>query len=121
MQIKPNGNAYLLGKFESKELKITSTPTADFVFNDTYELPTLEYVENFIKEHKHLPEIAAAKEMEKNGVNIGEFQIQLLQKIEELTLHTIEQEKKIKELESKNDYLESLAKRITKLEELLKE
>jgi len=53
-------------------------------------------VEKHIKEKKHLPEIASAKQMEKEGVNVGEFQIKLLQKIEELTLYTIEQNKQLK-------------------------
>ena len=96
-----NGNASLQGKFEAKEVKVTLTPTADFVFEEDYNLPKLEEVEKHIKEKKHLPEIASAKEMEKEGVNVGEFQIKLLQKIEELTLYTIEQNKRIKNLEEK--------------------
>ena len=59
----------------------------------------MEAVEKHIKEKKHLPEIASAKEMEKEGLNIGEFQIKLLQKIEELTLYSIEQSKQIKKLQ----------------------
>jgi hypothetical protein len=96
--LSTNGNASLQGKFEAKEIKVTLTPTADFVFEEDYKLPKLEEVEKHIKEKKHLPEIASAKQMEKEGVNVGEFQIKLLQKIEELTLYTIEQNKKIKEL-----------------------
>ena len=123
LKISHTGNAALHGKFEAKEIKVSLTPTADFVFENDYNLPTLEFIENFIKEKKHLPEIASAKEMEKNGVNIGPFQIQLLQKIEELTLYTIQQEKKIKEqadkienLESLNNKLLELQKRIVQLE-----
>jgi len=86
-------NASLQGKLEAKEIKVTETPTADFVFEEDYNLPTLQTVEKHIKEKKHLPEIASAKEMEKEGVNVGEFQIKLLQKIEELTLYIIEQNK----------------------------
>lgn len=98
-EISQAGNAYLKGKFEAKEIKVTKTPTADFVFADDYSLPKLEDVERHIKEKRHLPEIASAAEMEKEGVNIGEFQIKLLQKIEELTLYSIQQEKRIKQLE----------------------
>jgi hypothetical protein len=94
--LKPNGNAALQGKFEAKEIKVTLTPTADFVFAEDYKLPKLEDVEKHIKENKHLPEIASANQMEKEGVNVGEFQIKLLQKIEELTLYTIEQNKQLK-------------------------
>ncbi|MBM7417898.1 MULTISPECIES: hypothetical protein [Chryseobacterium] len=99
--IGPFGDAALYGKFEAKEIKVTLTPTADFVFAEDYDLPKLEDIEKYIKEKKHLPEVASAKQMEKEGVNVGEFQIKLLQKIEELTLYTIEQNKRIKELESK--------------------
>ncbi|TYP76863.1 hypothetical protein [Aquimarina intermedia] len=123
MKLTHNGNLAIYGKIESNEVKVSLTPTADFVFENDYNLPTLDFIENYIKEKKHLPEIAAAKEMKKNGVNIGEFQIQLLQKIEELTLYTINQEKKIneqaneiKELKSLNDEFIELQSRIEKLE-----
>lgn len=96
LTLKANGNAALQGKFEAKEIKVTLTPTADFVFAEDYALPKLEDIEKYIKAKKHLPEIASAKEMEKEGVNVGEFQIKLLQKIEELTLYTIEQSKQLK-------------------------
>ncbi|GGF03506.1 hypothetical protein SAMN05443634_111119 [Chishuiella changwenlii] len=98
LNLHNNGNAALYGKFEAKEIKVTETPTADFVFEENYKLPTLQEVEKHIKEKKHLPEIASAKEMEKEGVNVGEFQIQLLQKIEELTLYMIEQNKETNKL-----------------------
>ncbi|MFC7346608.1 hypothetical protein ACFQO9_07780 [Chryseobacterium zhengzhouense] len=100
-------NASLQGKFEAKEIKVTLTPTADFVFAEDYDLPKLEDVEKHIKEKKHLPEIASAKQMEKEGVNVGEFQIKLLQKIEELTLYTIEQNKLIKEQQKRIEVLEN--------------
>ncbi|WBV59514.1 hypothetical protein PFY12_10645 [Chryseobacterium camelliae] len=105
-----NGNAMVQGKLEAKEIKVTLTPTADFVFEEDYALPKLEEVEKHIKEKKHLPEIASAKEMEKEGVNVGEFQIKLLQKIEELTLYTIEQNKLIKEQQKRIEKLENNSK-----------
>ncbi|MFT3917827.1 hypothetical protein [Cloacibacterium sp.] len=94
-------NMKVNAKIEAKEVKVTTTPTADFVFAEDYHLPKLEAVEKFVTENKHLPEIASAKEMEKQGVNVGEFQIKLLQKIEELTLYIIQQDKRMKELELK--------------------
>ncbi|WP_260310057.1 hypothetical protein [Riemerella anatipestifer] len=101
--ISDNGNMSLpTGKFEAKEVKVTTTPTADFVFAEDYQLPKLEEIEKHIRDKKHLPEIASAIQMEKDGVNIGEFQIKLLQKIEELTLYIIELNKRINELEKKN-------------------
>ncbi|WP_053327231.1 hypothetical protein [Chryseobacterium gallinarum] len=114
LAIKPNGNALLNGKFEAKEIKVTSSPTADFVFDENYDLPRLEDIEKHIKEKKHLPEIASAKMMEKEGVNVGEFQIKLLQKIEELTLYSIEQNKQIKQLQEENKTLKSESEEINK-------
>ncbi|UWX60936.1 ELKS/Rab6-interacting/CAST family protein [Chryseobacterium oranimense] len=116
-----NGNALIHGKFEAKEVKVTQTPTADFVFENEYDLPKLEDVEKFIKEKKHLPEIASAKVMDKDGVNIGEFQIKLLQKIEELTLYSIEQNKQIKSLQEENKTLKSQSEKIDKLEKKLEQ
>jgi hypothetical protein len=121
MAISPNGNASLQGKFEAKEVKVTLTPTADFVFETDYNLPKLEDVEKHIKEKKHLPEIVSAKVMEKEGVNIGEFQIKLLQKIEELTLYSIDQNKKIKQLQEENKVLQSQSKEIEELKKQVQE
>lgn len=122
LKISPSGNASLIGKLEAKEIKITHTPTADFVFESDYYLPNLEEVERHIKEKKHLPEIASAKTMEKEGVNIGSFQIQLLQKVEELTLYSIEQNKQLKnqqqriqQLERENTELKNLHQEVEQL------
>ncbi len=69
----------------------------DFVFAPSYNLPSLEQVETFVKANKHLPEVPTSKEVEANGVDLGANQAKLLQKIEELTLYLIEQNKLIKE------------------------
>jgi len=105
LRLSDDGDMALFGKLEAKEVKVTLTPTADFVFDEEYKLPELDEVEKHIKEKKHLPEIASAAQMKKEGVNIGEFQIKLLQKIEELTLYTIEQNKQLKKLQENNDRL----------------
>ena len=122
---KIQSNLAVLGKIESTEIKVTTSPTADFVFEEDYNLPTLKSIEKHIKEKKHLPEIASAKEMKKNGINVGDFQIQLLQKIEELTLYTIAQEKEIKELKkekAKNrkqqEEIEELKKQNSRIKDL---
>lgn len=99
-------------KIEAKEIKVTVTPTADFVFEESYDLPKLEEIEKHIKEKKHLPEIASAKVMEKEGLNIAEFQIKLLQKIEELTLYSIEQNKQLK---SQSEEIKVLKEQMQKL------
>ncbi|CAM3714842.1 hypothetical protein ELOC111193_17650 [Elizabethkingia occulta] len=105
-------DARLNGKLEAREIKVTTTPTADFVFEDSYQLPNLESVEKHIKEKKHLPEIASAAEMQKEGVNIGDFQIKLLQKIEELTLYQIQLNKEVTNLKQENIQLKETLQKI---------
>ena len=78
---------------------VDSVYGADFVFDNNYQLRSLQDVYSFVKEHGHLPEIQSAVDMQQNGINMSEFQIQLLQKIEELTLYIIQQDNRIKELE----------------------
>ena len=82
------------GKIRAKEIKV-ETNWADFVFTKDYNLPTLEEVEKHIKEKGHLKDIPSAKEVEKDGIFLGEMNAKLLQKIEELTLYTIQQQKQI--------------------------
>ncbi|MDV3954749.1 hypothetical protein J2O08_12625 [Elizabethkingia anophelis] len=112
MMIAPNGNISVSNKLEAREIKVTTTPTADFVFEDSYQLPNLESVEKHIKEKKHLPEIASAAEMQKEGVNIGNFQIKLLQKIEELTLYQIQLNKEVTNLKQENIQLKETIQKI---------
>ena len=96
----PESKLAVNGTITTKKIKITANIVggADFVFEDDYDLKPLEEVESFIKENKHLPEIPSAKDMKENGLDMSEFQIKLLQKIEELTLHTIRQEKEMAEM-----------------------
>ncbi|KXX69421.1 hypothetical protein [Flammeovirga sp. SJP92] len=64
-----------------------------------YKLKSLEEVEKHIKEHKHLPDVPSAKEVEEKGVNVGETEAMLLRKIEELALYLMEQNQSIKKIE----------------------
>lgn len=68
---------------------------ADYVFANTYKLPTLKKVEAFIKAHKHLPDVPSTAQVEKEGLDVGENQAVLLKKIEELTLYVIEMGKRL--------------------------
>ena len=63
------------------------------MFDQKYRLPSLAEVEQFIKEHQHLPDIPSATEVEQNGLDLGENQALLLKKIEELTLYVIDLKK----------------------------
>jgi hypothetical protein len=75
---------------------------ADYVFEKDYDLKPLEEVEAFINANGHLPNVPTASEIEKEGLNLGEMDAKLLEKIEELTLYVIELKKEINELKSKN-------------------
>lgn len=102
------------GKIRAKEIKV-ETNWSDFVFENGYDLPTLEEVEKHIIEKGHLKDVPSAKEVEENGILLGEMSAKLLQKIEELTLYSIDQEKRIKSLEKMNvKLLETVAKLMEK-------
>ncbi|MEQ3162094.1 hypothetical protein AAA214_02950 [Parabacteroides goldsteinii] len=87
------------GTIRAKEIKV-ETGWADFVFAPDYNLPSLREVESHIKEHRHLPGIPTEAEVKKNGANLGEMNVKLLQKVEELTLYVIQQNKEIESLKS---------------------
>ncbi|WP_422860393.1 hypothetical protein ACOKFD_05910 [Flagellimonas sp. S174] len=106
------------GEIRAKEIKV-ETGWSDFVFYDNYKLPTLEEVENYINLKGHLKDIPSAEEVKENGIYLGEMDSKLLQKIEELTLYTIQQEKEIKELNEELHELKSLAGRVSEIEKLL--
>ncbi|WP_268225624.1 hypothetical protein [Sinomicrobium oceani] len=82
------------GKIRAKEIKV-ETGWSDFVFEESYHLPTLEEVEQHIKEKGHLKDIPSAKQVKENGIFLGEMDAKLLQKIEELMLYTLQQQKEI--------------------------
>ena len=89
-------------------------------FKSGYDFKSLEEIEAFIKNRRHLPGIKSTAQVIKEGVwNLSESNLQNLEKIEELFLHTIEQEKKIKALQSENDTLTNELNSIKKdLEEI---
>lgn len=97
----PDEKLTVAGNIHAQEVKVTigAGTGPDYVFEPDYNLPTLESIETFIKSEKHLPEIPSAYEMEENGVQLGEMNMLLLKKIEELTLYVIEQNKRIEKLE----------------------
>jgi hypothetical protein len=97
------------GAVKAEELVI-DTVGADFVFEDEYKLRSLEDVESFVAENNHLPEIPSAAEMQSQGAKIGELSIKLLQKVEELTLYTIEQQKRMAAIEKENQRLAGMVK-----------
>ncbi|KUG12709.1 hypothetical protein BEI02_12950 [Elizabethkingia sp. HvH-WGS333] len=114
--IKPQNKLDVNGTVHSKEVKVDMAGWADFVFQKDYRLPTLEEVEQHINEKGYLPNVPNTKEVIENGLLLGENQKLLLQKIEELTLYSIEQNKQNKELfhlvEKQQEQIKNLEKNI---------
>lgn len=108
----PSAKLDVRGKILSEEVEVKiasadqfvakTTEWSDYVFEDDYKLNSLEETESYIKENKHLPGIPSEAEVRQKGVNIGEMQAKLLAKIEELTLHLIEQNKEMQSLKQQN-------------------
>jgi hypothetical protein len=95
----PDQKLTVKGKIHTEEVIVDlNVPVADYVFKPNYKLMPLPEVEQFVKANSHLPEIPSAAEITKNGLSMGEMQNKLLQKVEELTLYIIEQQKEIEEL-----------------------
>ncbi|MFC1223643.1 hypothetical protein ACFE6N_07525 [Pedobacter sp. BG31] len=85
------------GNIRAKEIKVEATDWPDYVFKAGYQLLNLHETENYINTHKHLPGVPAAAIVEKEGIALGEMNKILLKKIEELTLHLIDQHKSIRQ------------------------
>lgn len=98
----PDQKLTVKGKIHTQEIivDLQGAVAPDYVFEEDYDLKSLKEIEDYIKENKHLPEVPSAKTMEKEGVYLKKMNLLLLKKVEELTLHLIEQEKRIKKLES---------------------
>ncbi|MFA9391536.1 MAG: hypothetical protein ACERKD_17130 [Prolixibacteraceae bacterium] len=91
---------YVYGRIKAYEIVVDQTAWADFVFNKDYSLKPLSEVEQFIEINSHLPDVPSKSDVRKDGVNLGEMNAILLQKIEELTLYLLDQEKRILSLEA---------------------
>lgn len=106
----PDAKLTVNGDIHAKEVRVDLNIPADYVFEkyytgnsslkEEYIMPSLNQVEAYTKENNHLPGIPSAKEIQEEGLQLGEMTNLLLQKIEELTLYTIEQQKRIEALEN---------------------
>ncbi len=107
----PDEKLTVKGKIHAEEVRVDLSVPADYVFEKyytgesklkaDYTMPTLEEVEAFTKANNHLPNVPSAKQIQEEGLHLKEMTNLLLQKIEELTLYTIEQQKEIKALKEK--------------------
>jgi len=91
----PTCKLEVAGTIKAEEI-LVEAKTADFVFDENYKLRSLVETEKYIKANRHLPDIPSAEKFEKSGINLAEMNKLLLQKIEELTLYLVEQDKKLK-------------------------
>jgi hypothetical protein len=90
------------GHIRAREIRVDQDNWPDYVFTKDYQLPTLEAIQKYIQEKGHLPNIPSAQEVETNGIELGEMNRLLLEKIEEQMLYILQLEKRIQELENKN-------------------
>lgn len=103
-------NLLVKGGILTEKVKValaSSADWADYVFEPSYNLLSLEEVETFTKENKHLPNVPSATEMAKNGLDVNETSKMFMEKIEELTLYMIELNKEVKALKVENDILKA--------------
>ncbi|SFC82785.1 hypothetical protein SAMN05421747_13213 [Parapedobacter composti] len=96
----PQAKLAVNGNILAKEVKVkTDISVPDYVFESDYELPSLAEIEAYVKQHKHLPEVPSAADIQRDGLDLAAMNLLLLKKVEELTLHMLRQEARIKELE----------------------
>ncbi len=105
----PRAKLTVNGKIRAEEVEVMpNINVPDYVFEEDYDLRTLEEVESYITKNKHLPEIPSAASIdEKGSLSLGTLNLLLLKKIEELTLYTIQQQK---ELDQQKELIRELSK-----------
>lgn len=104
--VSVSGDFLSQGNISAQKVKVTPNGWADYVFDSSYSLRPLNEVEHFIKSNGHLPEIPAAHEVEKNGVDVGELLKLQQAKIEELTLYLIDLKKENNEIRKRMEKME---------------
>ena len=102
----PSAKLAVEGNIKAREIKVESTVWPDYVFEKSYQLLTLEETDKYIKENGHLPGIPSAVEVKKNGIELGDMNAKLLQKIEELTIHLFVKDKQMNEMKAMNEAYE---------------
>lgn len=116
----PAHKLHVAGAVRATSFISDTTTYADFVFKPDYQLPALSEVESHIKERGHLPGIPSEAEAKRDGIDVTKLQIQLLQKVEELTLHLIRLEKEnvaqTATIAEQSAFMAEQAKRIQQLE-----
>jgi hypothetical protein len=110
----PDYKLDVLGTIRATEIKV-ATGWSDFVFDDNYNLPSIDEVKSYIEENKHLPDIPSAKEIQDGGLSVADMMAKQMQKIEELTLYVIEHNKQMAE---QNKRIEEMKEELAELKKM---
>jgi len=102
-----NGNVLVSGTVKAGAFKVGTQylNVPDYVFDEGHPLMPLDELREFVVREKHLPNIPSADEIKKHGLSLSDFQMKLLEKIEELTLHTLAQQEEIETLKAQLNHL----------------
>lgn len=112
----PKSKLSVNGQIRATEVKVLADISVpDYVFEPDYELRTLKETKEYITKNKHLPEIPSASEINENGIDLGDMNMRLLKKIEELTLYQIEMLERLEKLETENTRIDELEKKLQEL------
>ncbi len=123
----PDERLVVDGRIKAEEIHMDEVTPADYVFDEDYDLMSLDALKAFVQHHGHLPGIAPGAQMEAEGVSVGRMQTRLLEKVEELMLYTIDQHRTLssqrkvidaqgQQLARQERYIESLEQRLSKLD-----
>lgn len=100
------------GMVRARKVKVDSETWPDYVFEKDYKLLPLDELEIFLIQNKHLPSVPSEQQIKEEGIDLGEMNVKMMEKIEELTLYLIQQNK---ELEKQNKELEELKAEVARL------
>ena len=125
----PDERLVVDGRIKAEEIHLEDVTPADYVFDEDYDLMSLDALKEHIRERGHLPGIAPGAEMEAEGVSVGRMQTRLLEKVEELMLYTIDQHRTLatqrkfideqeRQLAAQQRYIDSLERRLSTLEKI---
>ncbi|PUZ27005.1 hypothetical protein GA0116948_104234 [Chitinophaga costaii] len=105
--LTPQSLLSVKGLITAQKVKVTMTGWADYVFENGYQLPSLQWLEAYVKAHHHLPDLPAGDTVTTQGLDVGEMNKLLLKKLEEQTLYLIELNKKVDALQLENKQLKT--------------
>jgi len=119
----PDPGTYKLavnGDIKARKVRVEQEGWPDYVFTPDYQLPELPAIEQYIQQNGHLENIPSAEEVAAQGIDLGEMDKRLLEKIEQLTLLMIQMDKEVKALRKENQALgkenKTIKDRLKKLE-----